>query len=122
MSALFSTPEVTELFSERALVAAMLRVEWGLARALSRAEVIPTAAADTITAACRIDLYDPDAIFAESATARSTDRAPANSNKTGTYGTRLLHDLQAVRTALRPPACSCLETGRTPISSGAKAI
>jgi 3-carboxy-cis,cis-muconate cycloisomerase len=69
MSALFSTPEMTELFSERALVAAMLRVEWGLARALSRAEVIPTAAADTITAACRIDLYDPDAIFAESATA-----------------------------------------------------
>ena len=47
----------------------MLRVESALARALARAEVIPTAAADAIAAACRVELYDPDAIFAETATA-----------------------------------------------------
>ena len=69
MTDLFTTPEMAELFSARALVASMLRVEWALARALSRAEVIPTAAADAITAACRIELYDPDAIFAEATTA-----------------------------------------------------
>ena len=71
MSDLFTTPEMAELFSPRAMVAAMLRVEWALARALSRAEVIPTAAADAITAACRIELYDPDAIFADTTTAGS---------------------------------------------------
>jgi len=69
MSGLFTTPAMDEIFSTRALVASMLRFELALARALARAGVVPTDAADAIAAACRIELYDPDAIFAEAATA-----------------------------------------------------
>lgn len=69
MSALFTSPAMVELFTPRAMVAAMLRVEWALARALARASVIPAEAADAVSAAARIELYDADAIFAEAATA-----------------------------------------------------
>ena len=66
---LFTTPAMAELFSARAMVASMLRVESALSRALARADVIPEDAADAIAAACRVELYEPDAIFAETATA-----------------------------------------------------
>jgi 3-carboxy-cis,cis-muconate cycloisomerase len=66
---LFTTPAMAELFSARAMVASMLRVESALARALARADVIPADAADAIVAACRVELYDASAIFAETATA-----------------------------------------------------
>ncbi|MBW8770975.1 MAG: 3-carboxy-cis,cis-muconate cycloisomerase [Gemmatimonadetes bacterium] len=66
---LFSSPAMAELFTPRAMVAAMLRVELALARALARADVIPADAADAIAAACRVELYDADAVFDESATA-----------------------------------------------------
>ena len=66
---LFTTPAMAELFSARAMVASMLRVESALGHALARAGVIPTAAADAITAACRVELYDAEAIFAETTTA-----------------------------------------------------
>src|SRR4051794_16499030 len=66
---LFTNPAMAELFTPRAMVAAMLRVELALARALARADVIPADAADAIAAACRVELYDADAVFAESATA-----------------------------------------------------
>lgn len=69
MSDLFTTPAMTELFSPRAMVAAMLRIEAALARTLARLHVIDDDAADGIAAACRVELYDPDAIFAETATA-----------------------------------------------------
>jgi 3-carboxy-cis,cis-muconate cycloisomerase len=65
---LFTTPAMAELFSARAFVASMLRVESALARALARAGVIPADAADAIATACRIELYDAGAIFAETAT------------------------------------------------------
>ena len=66
---LFTTPAMAELFSARALVGSMLRVEAALARALARAGVIPAAAAEAIAAACRVELYDPNAILVETATA-----------------------------------------------------
>jgi len=66
---LFTTPAMAELFSARALVASMLRVESALARTLARVGVIPADAADAIAAACRVELYDPNEIFAESAIA-----------------------------------------------------
>ena len=69
MTDLFTTPAMAELFSARAIVASMLRVESALGHALARAGVIPTAAADAIATACRVELYDPEAIFTESVTA-----------------------------------------------------
>jgi 3-carboxy-cis,cis-muconate cycloisomerase len=69
MTALFTSPAMAELFSPRAMVAAMLHVEGALARALARAGVIPADAADAISAACDPEQYDADRIFAESATA-----------------------------------------------------
>jgi 3-carboxy-cis,cis-muconate cycloisomerase len=60
---------MAELFSARAMVASMLRVESALGHALARAGVIPMAAADAIATACRVELYDPEAIFAETVTA-----------------------------------------------------
>src|SRR5512147_2115843 len=69
MNDLFTTPEMAELFSPRALVAAMLRVEEALARTLAHVHVIDNDAANAIADACRVELYDPDAIFAEAATA-----------------------------------------------------
>ena len=66
---LFSTPAMGELFSSRAMVASMLRVESALARALARAGVIPADAADAIAAATRAERYDADAFFAEAASA-----------------------------------------------------
>jgi 3-carboxy-cis,cis-muconate cycloisomerase len=69
MNALFSTPAMDELFTPRAMVASMLRVEAALARTLVEPGIIPSDAADAIAATCRVELYDVDAIFAESATA-----------------------------------------------------
>ncbi len=66
---LFTTPAMVELFWPRALVAAMLRVELALARALARAGVIPADGADAIAAAARVELYEADAIIAETAIA-----------------------------------------------------
>jgi len=60
---------MAELFSARASVSSMLRVEAALARALARAGLIPANMAEAIVAACRVEHYDPSAIFAESATA-----------------------------------------------------
>jgi 3-carboxy-cis,cis-muconate cycloisomerase len=68
MNTLFSTPAMDELFSPRAMVAAMLRVEEALARTLAKISMTDEVA-DAIAAACRVELYDVDAIFAEAATA-----------------------------------------------------
>jgi 3-carboxy-cis,cis-muconate cycloisomerase len=69
MNDLFTTREMSDLFSPRAMVAAMLRVEEALARALAHLHVIDNDTASAIAAACRVELYDADAIFAESAIA-----------------------------------------------------
>ncbi|HEX7980842.1 MAG TPA: adenylosuccinate lyase family protein [Gemmatimonadaceae bacterium] len=68
MSDLFTTPEMAELFTPRAMVAAMLRVESALARTLANVAVDEDIA-NRIAAACRVELYDVDAIFAEAAIA-----------------------------------------------------
>ncbi len=69
MNDLFTTRAMTDLFSPRAMVAAMLRVEEALARTQAQITIIDDDTANAIAAACRVELYDPDAIFAEGATA-----------------------------------------------------
>jgi 3-carboxy-cis,cis-muconate cycloisomerase len=69
MNHLFTTPAMAELFAPRAMVASMLRVEEALACTLARACVMSDEDANAIAAACRVELYDPNAIFAEAATA-----------------------------------------------------
>jgi 3-carboxy-cis,cis-muconate cycloisomerase len=66
---LFTTTAMATVFSPRAHVEQMLRFEAALARATARAGIAPDAAADTIAAHCRVELYDVDAIYAEAATA-----------------------------------------------------
>lgn len=69
MNDLFTSPAMAELFTPRAMVAAMLRVEAALARTLAEPYGIDDDVVNAIVAACRVELYDVDAIFAESATA-----------------------------------------------------
>lgn len=75
MSALFdgflSTPEATEVFSERRFLAAMLQFEASLARAQAAAGLIPEAAAASIVRTCRVDLFDVAKVMRESARAGS---------------------------------------------------
>jgi len=66
---LFTNPAMAELFAPRAMVAAMLRVEAALARALAVPYDIDDDVVSAIADACHVELYDPDAIFAEAATA-----------------------------------------------------
>ncbi len=73
MSSIFegflSTPEALEAFGERSFLQAMLDVEAALARAQSRAGLIPEAAATAIAAACKVELFDTAAIVRGSAVA-----------------------------------------------------
>ena len=64
-----STPEMVDVFSERAIVQGMLDFEAALARAQAAEGVIPADAAPTIAAACTVDGYDLDAIVAASSVA-----------------------------------------------------
>ena len=66
---LFTNPAMNELFTPRAMVAAMLRVEAALARTMARVHTFDDDVAHAIADACRVELYDPDTIFAEAATA-----------------------------------------------------
>lgn len=63
----FTTPEMAAVFSDAASVQRMLDVEAALARAQARADVIPQAAAGAITACCRAELFDIDAVYREAA-------------------------------------------------------
>ena len=65
--AMFTTPEMTEIFSGASLARRMLQVEAALARALARAGVIPHDAAEAIAAACRIEHIDVEALYRETA-------------------------------------------------------
>ena len=72
---MFSTPEMTALFSGRAFVERMLAFEAALARAEARAGLVPATAADGIAARCRVDLFDLPALFREGA-ASATPAVP----------------------------------------------
>jgi 3-carboxy-cis,cis-muconate cycloisomerase len=69
--ALYTTPDMSAIFSARTFVQRMLDVEAALARAQAQAGLIPDAAAQQITDACRIERFDVDAIVAQTANAAS---------------------------------------------------
>src|SRR5215208_1549308 len=56
----YGTPEMRAIFQERGLVQAWLDTEAALARAEAEVGLIPTAAADEITARCQAELIDLD--------------------------------------------------------------
>jgi len=66
-----STPEMIEVFSETAVVQAMLDFEAALARAQSDEGVIPPTAGPAITGVCKSELFDLRAIVGASARAGS---------------------------------------------------
>jgi 3-carboxy-cis,cis-muconate cycloisomerase len=66
---LFSTSQMSTVFSSEAHVRNMLLFEAALARAEARAGIIPQEAARPITAACKIDLFDVPALYREAAQA-----------------------------------------------------
>jgi 3-carboxy-cis,cis-muconate cycloisomerase len=63
------SPDMAQVFSPEAHVRGMLAFEAALARAEAQAGIIPRDAADAIGAACRVELFDVPAIFAEGARA-----------------------------------------------------
>jgi 3-carboxy-cis,cis-muconate cycloisomerase len=66
---MFSTPEMTGLFSGRAFVERMLAFEAALAHAEARAGLFPSTVAGAIAARCRVEMFDLGALFQESASA-----------------------------------------------------
>jgi 3-carboxy-cis,cis-muconate cycloisomerase len=66
---LFSTPQMSATFSSEAHVRGMLAFEAALARAEARAGIIPQEAADSISAYCRVELFDVSAIYRETVSA-----------------------------------------------------
>ena len=67
--ALYTTPEMAALFSGVGHVRRMLDFEAALARAEARAGVIPADAAESIGAACHVDLFDVPGLLRETAVA-----------------------------------------------------
>lgn len=67
--ALFTTPEMSAVFSAEAHVRGMLTFEAALARAEASAGVIPAAAASAIAAACRVGLFDVPGLWRAAANA-----------------------------------------------------
>ncbi|HEV8194477.1 MAG TPA: 3-carboxy-cis,cis-muconate cycloisomerase, partial [Ktedonobacterales bacterium] len=67
--ALFTAPEMVEIWSGEAHVRGMLAFEAALAQAEARAGIIPTVAAEAIERACRIEDFDVPAIWREAALA-----------------------------------------------------
>lgn len=66
---LFTTPEMTALFSGQAHVRRMLAFEAALARAQARAGLIPDAAANAIATACRAEAFEVTELYREAALA-----------------------------------------------------
>ena len=66
---LFRWDAVQELFSDRARIESMLHFESALARAEARVGVIPSPAAGVISAKCRVDLFDINALAKSAAKA-----------------------------------------------------
>jgi 3-carboxy-cis,cis-muconate cycloisomerase len=69
LEGMFTTPEMTAIFSAEAHVARMLQFEAALARAEAQAGVIPPEAADAIAAACHVEQFNVAALFREATTA-----------------------------------------------------
>lgn len=67
--ALYTTPEMAAIFSGAGHVRRMLDFEAALARAEARAGVIPAEAAEQITAACRVELFDVPALLRDTVVA-----------------------------------------------------
>src|SRR5690242_10869276 len=67
--ALFTTPQMAAVFSGETHVRRMLDFEAALARAEARAGVIPSEAADAITAACQVERFDVPVLLHETASA-----------------------------------------------------
>src|SRR5581483_6136625 len=68
-AALFSTSAMSAAFSPEAHVRQMLAFEAALAQAEARAGIIPSEAALSIAASCRVELFDVAALYREAATA-----------------------------------------------------
>jgi 3-carboxy-cis,cis-muconate cycloisomerase len=62
---LFSTPEMSAVFSGTSRVQRMLEVEAALAQAQARMGIIPSDAAEAIAAQCRVELFDVERLFEE---------------------------------------------------------
>src|SRR6266496_1290914 len=65
----FSTQEMSAIFSSEAHVQGILAFEAALARAEARAGIIPQEAATVIAANCRVELFDVTALYREAAVA-----------------------------------------------------
>jgi 3-carboxy-cis,cis-muconate cycloisomerase len=65
-----STPEVTEVLSDRSFVAAMLRYQAALSRAQANIGLIPVGAAQSIIGTCKVELFDVPKLTRESARVR----------------------------------------------------
>jgi 3-carboxy-cis,cis-muconate cycloisomerase len=70
---LYTTPEMAAVFSAEAHARQMLAFEAGLAAAQARAGVIPSEAAASIAASCRVELFDVPALYQEAALAGTPD-------------------------------------------------
>lgn len=64
-ASLFRPPDMAAIFSPRAHVRGMVAFEAALARAEARAGIMPAEAAEAIAAACRVELFDVEAIYRE---------------------------------------------------------
>jgi len=67
IESLFSTREMSSVFSSQGFVRSLLAFEAGLARAQAKLGIIPEAASDMIRAKCDEKLFDGAALFAEAA-------------------------------------------------------
>ena len=66
---LFSTPQMSAVFSSEAHVQGMLAFEAALARAEARVGIIPLESANRISAYCRVELFDVAALYHEAESA-----------------------------------------------------
>lgn len=97
---LATTDSLSELFSDRSVLQAMLDFESALARAEARAGVIPKSAAESITGAARAEAFDVAAL------ARDTLRA-------GTFGIPLAKALTERLRAINAEAARFVHWGAT---------
>ena len=67
LESMFSTVEMSKVYSSQGCVRSLLAFEGGLARAQARLGIIPRAASDKICAKCDEKIFDAAALFAEAA-------------------------------------------------------
>src|SRR5215212_11513568 len=91
--ALYTTPAMLALFSGEGHIRRMLDFEAALARAEARAGVIPAEAADAISAACRVELFDVPALLGDTAVAGTLaiPLAKALTSQVGGEAARYVH-------------------------------